>query len=40
MKWRYKTVMLIILLLLCVGSVCATGPDNNTTQNNLTDDKM
>ncbi|MCQ2964941.1 MAG: hypothetical protein MJ203_05180, partial [archaeon] len=31
MKLFYKTVMFLTLLLFCVGSVCATDPDNTTS---------
>ncbi len=30
MKFLYKTVMFLTLLIFCVGSVCATDPDNTT----------
>ena len=33
MKWQYKTVMFLTLLIFCVGNVCATDPDNNITIN-------
>ncbi len=38
MKWKYKSLMFLILLIFCIGSVCATEP-NNTTNTNLTDDQ-
>ena len=36
MKWKYKSLMFLILMLFCVGGVCATDPDNNTTINDVT----
>ena len=36
MKWKYKSLMFLILILFCVGGVCATDPDNNTNINNGT----
>ena len=40
MKWKYKAVMFLILILFCVGSVCAADPDNNSNVNsNITDDQ-
>ena len=38
MKLKYKAVMFLTLLIFCVGSVCATDPDN-TTHTNLTDNQ-
>ena len=38
MKLKYKAVMFLTLLIFCVGSVCATEP-NNTTNTNLTDNQ-
>ncbi|MCQ2738005.1 MAG: hypothetical protein MJ224_05305 [archaeon] len=35
MKWKYKAVMFLTLLIFCVGSVCATEPDNNITINHV-----
>ncbi|MCQ2964316.1 MAG: hypothetical protein MJ203_01965, partial [archaeon] len=35
MKWKYKAVMFLTLLIFCVGSVCAAEP-NNTTSDNVT----
>ena len=35
MKWKYKTVMFLTLLIFCVGSVCATDPDNTTGDGGL-----
>ncbi|MCQ2737814.1 MAG: hypothetical protein MJ224_04330 [archaeon] len=32
MKWKYKTLMLLTLLIFCIGGVCAA--DNNTTDIN------
>ncbi len=31
MKGKYKLLMLLMLILFCVGSVCAAEPDNNIT---------
>ena len=36
MKLKYKAVMFLTLLIFCVGSVCATEP-NNTNSDNITD---
>lgn len=33
MKWRYKTLMLLILLIFCIGIVCAA--DTNTCYNGV-----
>ena len=35
MKWKYKTVMFLTLLIFCVGSVCATDPNNTTGDGGL-----
>lgn len=33
MKWKYKSLMFLILILFCVGGVCAVDPDNSTNVN-------
>ncbi len=38
MKMFYKIIMFLMLMLFCVGSVCAADPDN-TTSTNLTDNQ-
>ena len=38
MKWKYKAVMFLTLLIFCVGSVCATEPNNNTNEKISIDD--
>ena len=35
MKWKYKAVMFLTLLIFCVGSVCAAEPDNTTGDGGL-----
>ena len=35
MKLKYKAVMFLTLLIFCVGSVCATDPDNVTVDSGL-----
>ena len=35
MKLRYKIIMFLMLLIFCVGSVCAVEPDNIITINNV-----
>ena len=35
MKWKYKAVMFLTLLIFCVGSVCAADPDNSTGDGGL-----
>lgn len=41
MKLKYKSLIFLILILFCVGSVCATDPHliNSSTDNNLTNFK-
>ena len=31
MKWKYKSLMFLILLIFCVGSVCAADPDEDNS---------
>ncbi|MCQ2738275.1 MAG: hypothetical protein MJ224_06665, partial [archaeon] len=37
MKLKYKVVMFLTLLILCVGSVCAAEPNNTTSDNVIGD---